>query len=86
MNTPWVRQSETPSPAGEISPPASLLTRLTARLLADRYDRMLAVGEFPTAGTALDMHARRLTTIAEREAIARSLRRSLAAQRCNATR
>jgi hypothetical protein len=51
--------------------------RLQARLLASRYDGMLAVGVRPTPGTALDVHARRLTTVAEREAVARSLRRSL---------
>jgi hypothetical protein len=80
MNPPGVRQSGALSPADVISrrtSAASLLTRVTARLLAARYDRMLAVGVFASPGSGLDVHARRLTTIAEREAIARSLRRSL---------
>jgi hypothetical protein len=53
------------------------LTRLKAWLLTDGYDRMLAVGVIAAPDSALDVHARRLTTIAEREAVARSLRRSL---------
>jgi hypothetical protein len=70
-----------PEPALQVIGPrpvgAPLLTRLTARVLASRYDQMLAVGMSVPAGSALEVHARRLTTIAEREAIARSFRRSL---------
>lgn len=58
-----------------------MLTRLSAWLGAGRYDRMLAAGEFPFPGTVLELHARRLVSINEREAVARSLRRSLAEAR-----
>jgi hypothetical protein len=60
---------------------APLGTRLTARLLAARYDRMLAEGAVVPPGSALEVHARRLLTVAEREAVARSLRRTLAEAR-----
>lgn len=64
----WVLPAASISPA----PPAPPLTRLRARLLASRYDRMLAVGVVGSPGSALDVHARRLVTVAEREAVARS--------------
>jgi hypothetical protein len=70
-----------PGPAVEASVPrpvgAPLLTQLMARVLASRYDEKLAVGMSVPAGSALEVHARRLTTIAGREAIARSFQRSL---------
>ncbi len=56
---------------------APLTARLMARLWAARYDRMLAVGVAAPEGSALAVHAARLTSTEEREAIARSLRRSL---------
>jgi hypothetical protein len=56
--------------------------RVMARLFADRYDRMLAVGVPAKAGSALAAHAARLTSVDEREAIASSLRRS-ADHTCN---
>jgi hypothetical protein len=62
---------------GEASPRASLLTRLTARLRAGQFDQMLAVGVSAPEGSPIAAHAARLTTIQEREAIARSLRNSL---------
>ena len=52
-------------------------TRLAARLLAGKFDRMLAVGVPAPAGSALALHAARLTSADEREAIARTLRRTL---------
>ena len=58
-------------------PCAPLSARLLARLFAARYDRMLAVGVPAPAGSALAVHAARLTSVDEREAIALSLRRSL---------
>jgi hypothetical protein len=67
------------SPADVIgaSAVAPLPARLKARLLAGRYDRMLADGAVPRPNSPLDVHARRLTTVAEREAVARWFRRSL---------
>jgi hypothetical protein len=56
---------------------APLLTRLTARLLADSYDRKLVSGAPVTPGTALAVHARRLITVVERESVARSFRTAL---------
>jgi hypothetical protein len=53
-------------------------TRVMARLLAHKFDRMLAVGATPTVGSPLALHAARLTSVDEREAIAHSLRRSVA--------
>ncbi|MGV0793714.1 hypothetical protein [Mycolicibacterium sp. XJ1819] len=55
------------------SPAARLLARLNAR----EYDRRLAVGVKPTPASALAAHEWRLTSRAEREAIARSLRQAL---------
>ena len=52
-------------------------TRLLARLLAGRFDRMLAVGVPAPAGSPLALHAARLTSADEREAIARTLRRAV---------
>lgn len=52
---------------------ASIGARLTARLHARRFDRMLAMGMRAPAGSALAVHAERLISHAEREAIARSL-------------
>ena len=59
-------------------PRPSLRSRLTARLRADRYDRLLAVGVPAPEGSALAAHEARLTSTAEREAIARSLRATVA--------
>ena len=56
---------------------APLSARLAARLFAAKFDRMLAVGVAAPAGSALAVHAARLTTVDEREAIAHSLRRSV---------
>lgn len=53
----------------------SLVARLTARARADKYDRLLSVGVTPKPGSALAAHRARLTSAAERQAIARSLRR-----------
>ena len=59
------------------APRATLSARVTARLHAGKFDRMLAVGVPAPAGSALAIHAARLTSVGEREAIARTLRRSL---------
>jgi hypothetical protein len=52
-------------------------TRVMARLLAAKFDRMLATGAPAPHGSPLAVHAERLTSADEREAIARSLRRSV---------
>ncbi|MEO3759412.1 hypothetical protein ABGB19_14130 [Mycobacterium sp. B14F4] len=49
--------------------------RLTARVMAGRFDRLVAVGVRAPAGSALAAHYARLTSTAEREAVARALRR-----------
>src|SRR6478672_2158393 len=51
--------------------------RLTARLRAARFDRALAVGVPAPAGSALAAHAARLTSVAERQTVARALRRAV---------
>jgi hypothetical protein len=63
---------------GEAFPRPSMRSRLTARLLAGRLDRLLAVGAPAPAGSALAAHEARLTSSAEREAIARALRATVA--------
>jgi hypothetical protein len=55
----------------------SVLARVIARLRADKYDHLLAVGVPAPAGSALAAHRERLTSTAEREAIARSLQRAV---------
>jgi hypothetical protein len=59
----------------------SLRARLTARLRADHYDHALAVGVRAPAGSALAAHAARVTSVAELEAVARTLRTALIASR-----
>jgi len=56
----------------------SLVSRLTARLRAGRLDRLIAVGVPAPAGGAQAAHEARLVSMAEREAIARSLRTAVA--------
>jgi hypothetical protein len=56
---------------------APLSARVTAKLFANKLDRLLAVGAPVSDGSALAVHAARLTSVAEREAIARSLRRAV---------
>lgn len=63
------------SPVRDSSPRPSLLARLTARVMAGRLDRLIAVGVPAPAGSALAAHHARLTSRAERESIARGLRR-----------
>ena len=61
----------------DAGPRPSLTARLAALLQAGRFDRMLAVGVPAPEGTALAAHETRLTSVAEREAIARSLRQAV---------
>jgi hypothetical protein len=58
-------------------PRPSLAARLTARLRAYQFDRQLAVGVPAAEGSALAVHQARLTSVAEREAIARALRQAV---------
>ena len=51
--------------------------RVIALVKANKFDRMLAVGVPVPAGSALAVHAARLTSVDEREALARSLRHVL---------
>lgn len=53
----------------------SIRARLTARIRSGRLDAMLAVGTPTPPGSAIAARAARLTSISEREAIARVLRR-----------
>jgi hypothetical protein len=62
----------------EARPRPSLAARLTARILADRLDRLIAVGVSAPVGSVLAAHEARLESTAERETIARSLRTALA--------
>jgi hypothetical protein len=55
----------------------SIRARLIARLQPGKLDAMLAVGASTPAGSALAVRAARLTSIAEREDIARVLRHVL---------
>ncbi len=55
----------------------SVRARLTARLRAARFDRALAVGVPAPAGSALAVHAARLSSVAERQAVAQALRRAV---------
>jgi hypothetical protein len=56
---------------------ASLFARLTASLLAGRFDRMLAVGAPATPGSAVAVHADRIVAYPHREALARTLRSAI---------
>jgi hypothetical protein len=55
----------------------SVVARVIARLRADKFDHLLAVGVPAPAGSALAAHRERLTSTAEREAIAQSLQRAV---------
>lgn len=55
----------------------SIRARLTARIRSGRLDAMLAVGAPTPPGSAIAARAARLTSTAEREAVARALRRCL---------
>lgn len=64
-----IRRDEAPRP--------SLVARVRARLRAGELDRMLAVGVPAEPGSALAVHTARLTSVEERETIARVLRRAV---------
>lgn len=60
------------------NPRARFTARLSARLQAGKFDRLVAVGVRGPAGSALAAHEQRLTSGVEREAIAHALRQALA--------
>ncbi|MHC9295933.1 hypothetical protein ACRCUN_26020 [Mycobacterium sp. LTG2003] len=62
---------------GQIDSRPSLRCRLVARLRAGQLDARLAVGAPTPPGSPIAVRAARLTSIAEREAIARTLRRAV---------
>jgi len=68
-------------PAGRIEARPPLLVRMLALLQAGRMDRMLAVGVPAPAGSALAVHAARITTVTERAVVVQSLRRAVASAR-----
>jgi hypothetical protein len=59
------------------TPRAPFTARLIARLRAGKFDRLIAVGVRGAEGTPLAAHEERLTSVGEREAIARSLRQAV---------
>ena len=72
MSTTYMPDSARRDPARQ-----SVRARMTARLRTPRFDRALAVGVPAPAGSALAAHAARLSSIAERHAVARALRRAV---------
>src|SRR6478736_4849255 len=69
--------ADTPDTARRGPARPSVRAHMTARLRAARFDRALAVGVPAPAGSALAAHAARLTSVAERHAVARALRRAV---------
>ena len=67
--------SETP-PASDASCP-TLRTRLQARFLAGRLDRDIEAGILAEPGSALALHMVHVTSVEERQALARSLRHAV---------
>jgi hypothetical protein len=55
----------------------SLAARLQARTFAAKFDRQVAAGAVPQPGTPLAAHVARLTSVKERENVARAFRRVL---------
>lgn len=74
---PDVLTSATDAARWGAAPRASIAAHLIARLRAGKFDRMLAVGVPAPQGTAIAVHEARLTSVTEREAIARALRQSV---------
>jgi hypothetical protein len=64
-------------PAG-LSRNAGFAARVRARLFAGRLDREIEHGMLPLPGSSLAVHMARLTSVEEREALARTLRQAVA--------
>ena len=75
--TPGSGGPDAPEPPA-VCQDATLVTRLRARLHAGRLDRDVDNGVAPVPGSPLAVHMARLTSMSEREALARSLRQALA--------
>jgi hypothetical protein len=69
--------SDAPSPASDCGD-TSLSTRLRARVFAGRLDREVESGAVPKHGSPLAVHVARLTSVQEREDLARALRHAMA--------
>jgi hypothetical protein len=66
----------TPHASATAAPPRpTVRARLIARAMAGAFDRRVAVGVPAAPGSALAVHYHRLTSTAERETVARALRR-----------
>ncbi|MFG1929164.1 hypothetical protein ACGFK1_00705 [Mycobacterium sp. NPDC048908] len=61
----------------------SLLSRIAARLGARHYDRLVLSGASPNAGSALEVHVVRLTSVECRERLAADLRHRGTAVLCD---
>jgi hypothetical protein len=82
MNDNYIRVGDaptagTPDSARRGHARRSVRARMMAWLRAGRFDRALAVGVPAPAGSALAVHAARLTSVAERQAVAEVLRRAV---------
>jgi len=66
-----------------LTPDAPLLTRLRALVTAHKLDRQIIAGAVPMPGSTLDAHVARLTSVREREGIARAFRHVLNAGNTN---
>jgi hypothetical protein len=63
-----------PSATHDLGNP-SVAARLQARLFAAKFDRQIEDGVVPTPGSPLAAHVMRLTSVRERESLARAFRR-----------
>jgi len=76
INTRQLGGFDTPVSA-EIHEGATVGARLRAKLFAGRLDHDIDAGILPLPGSALAVHMARLTSVDEREALARTLRQAL---------
>jgi hypothetical protein len=53
----------------------SIVARLQARIFAAKFDREIEAGVIPLPGSPLAAHVQRLTSVRERESVARAFRR-----------
>jgi hypothetical protein len=66
--------TKSPCVAQDLGNP-SVLARLQARIFAAQFDRQIEAGVIPAPGSPLAAHAKRLTSVRERESLARAFRR-----------
>lgn len=67
---------EVSAPTQDLGHP-SLAARLQARIFAAKFDRQVEAGAVPTPGSPLAAHVARLTSVRERENVARAFRHVL---------